>query len=69
MAFLFFAASPGAAESATAVVAAAATVPAAGAADAAEAAFQYLQGARIRTQDSATADRTIQTELFSDQHQ
>ena len=59
MAFLFFAASPGAAESATAVVAAAATVPAAGAADAAEAAYQYLQSAGIRTQDSATADRCV----------
>ena len=49
--FLFFVASAAAADAATALTAAAVA--------AAETALQYLQGAGIRTRDSATAERQV----------
>ena len=58
--FLYFAASAAAAT----VTAAAATVTAAAATITAAAALQYLQGARIRTRASATADRCATNELL-----
>ena len=65
--FLFFAAS--AVDSATVTAAAddaAATAAANVSADVApEAALQYLQGAGIRTRDTATADRCATTEIHS----
>ena len=70
--FLFFAASAvdsatvTAAADAAAADAAAATAAANVSADVApEAALQYLQGAGIRTRDTATADRCATTEIHS----
>ena len=60
--FLFFVASAAAADAATADAATALT---AAAVAAAETALQYLQGAGIRTRDSATADRFTINELHS----